>query len=71
MHFTFNEQGVIDSVRADARGRRVDGKVIPTPWRGRFWNYEQRGLMQVPIDGEVAWLLPEGQSRIGVVASPA
>jgi hypothetical protein len=32
----------------------------PTPWRGRFWNYEERGGMRVPLDGEVAWMPPEG-----------
>jgi hypothetical protein len=38
----------------------VDGEVVPTPWQGRFWNYDERGGMWVPLDGEVAWLLPEG-----------
>jgi hypothetical protein len=55
---TFSEQDLIDSVQAEARGRTVGGKVIPTPWYGRFWNYEERSGMQVPIDGEVAWSLP-------------
>ena len=27
---------------------------------GRFWNYAIRDGMRVPLDGEVAWLLPEG-----------
>jgi hypothetical protein len=58
--FTFTEQGYIETVRAEARGRTAGGKVIPTPWLGRFWNYEERGGMRVPIDGEVAWVLPEG-----------
>lgn len=58
--FTFNEQGLIDTVRAEARGRTVDGKVVPTPWQGRFWNYKERAGLRVPLDGEVAWLLPEG-----------
>ncbi len=61
MLFTFNEEGLIDTVRAEARGRAVGGKVVPTPWHGRFWNYEERGGMLVPLDGEVAWLLPEGE----------
>jgi hypothetical protein len=61
MLFTFDEQGLIDTVRAEARGRAVGGEVVPTPWRGRFWNYGQRGGMLVPLDGEVAWLLPEGE----------
>ena len=60
MLFTFDEQGLIETVRAEARGRTVGGEVVPTPWQGRFWNYEERGGMLVPLDGEVAWLLPEG-----------
>ena len=38
----------------------MNGEVVPAPWHGRFWNYEGRGSMLVPLDGEVAWLLPEG-----------
>jgi hypothetical protein len=60
MLFTFNEQGLIDTVRAEARGRTVGSRVISTPWQGRFWTYEERGGMRVPLDGEVAWMLPEG-----------
>lgn len=60
MLFTFNEQDLIDKVHAAARGRTVSGKVIPTPWQGHFWNYAERGGMRVPLDGEVAWLLPQG-----------
>jgi hypothetical protein len=60
MLFSFNEDGTIDTVRAEARGRTVGDQIIPTPWQGRFWNYEQRGSVRVPLDGEVAWLLPEG-----------
>jgi hypothetical protein len=60
MLFTFNEEGLIHSVRAETRGRTVDGEVVPTPWQGRFWNYEKRGGMLVPLEGEVAWVLPEG-----------
>lgn len=60
MLFSFNGDGTIETVRAEARGRTVGDQVIPTPWQGRFWNYQQRGGMQVPLDGEVAWLLPEG-----------
>lgn len=41
-------------------GRTVGGRTVPTPWLGRFWNYETRDGMRVPLDGEVAWVLPEG-----------
>lgn len=60
MLLTFTEVGLIDTVRAEARGRTVGGKVIPTPWQGRFWNYKQRAGMLIPLDGEVMWLLPDG-----------
>jgi uncharacterized protein DUF6920 len=47
-------------VGTEARGRTVDGEVVPTPRQGLFWNYDERGGMWVPLNGEVAWLLPEG-----------
>jgi hypothetical protein len=58
--FRFDEAGLIDSVRADARGRTVGGRAIPTPWEGRWKDYELRDGMRVPLEGEVAWILPEG-----------
>jgi hypothetical protein len=61
MLFRFNEKGLIESVRAEARGRTVEGKVVPTPWEGRWESYETRNGMLVPVSGEVAWVLPEGQ----------
>lgn len=60
MLFTFNEQDLIENVQAEARGRTVGDKIIPTPWRGHFWNYREYSGMQIPLDGEVAWMLPEG-----------
>ena len=61
MLFTFDVRGFIETVHTEARGRAVDGEVVPTPWQGRFWNYRERGGMLVPMDGEVAWLMPEGE----------
>lgn len=58
--FRFGADGLIDTVRAEARGRTIGGKTVPTPWQGRFWNYALRDGMQVPLDGEVAWGLPQG-----------
>jgi hypothetical protein len=58
--FRFNADGLIDTARAESRDRVVDGKNVSAPWQGRFWNYAERGGMRVPLDGEVAWLLPEG-----------
>ena len=56
----FNEDGLIESGRAETRGRTVAGAVIPTPWEGRWSHYELRDGMLIPLEGEVAWMLPEG-----------
>jgi hypothetical protein len=58
--FSFNADGLIETVRAEARGRMVSGQSVRTPWQGHFWNYVERNGMLVPLDGEVAWVLPEG-----------
>ncbi len=58
--FRFNASDLIESVRAEARGRTVAGAVIPTAWEGRWSTYELRDGMRIPIEGEVAWILPEG-----------
>jgi hypothetical protein len=58
--FSFDEEGLIRAIHADARGRTVGDRIVPTPWQGHYWNYQYRDDMVVPFDGEVAWLLPEG-----------
>jgi hypothetical protein len=58
--YRFNADGLIDTVRAESRDRVVDGKTLSAPWQGRFWSYAERDGMRVPLDGEVAWMLPEG-----------
>lgn len=60
LRFTFHSEGPIDTVSAEGRGRMFGGTLVPTPWQGRFWNYADRSGMRVPLDGEVAWLLPTG-----------
>lgn len=59
--FRFDDQGLIESVRAEARGRTVGKAVVMTPWEGRWSNYQEQGGMRVPLTGEVAWLAPEGR----------
>lgn len=56
----FGADGLIDTVRAEARGRSVAGQMRPTPWEGRWHDYVLRDGVRVPSRGEVAWLLPEG-----------
>jgi len=58
--FRFNDDGLIGSVRAEARGRVVNDAVVPTPWEGRLWRYEVRDGLRIPLEAEVAWQLPEG-----------
>jgi hypothetical protein len=60
LSFRFDAQGLIESVRAESRGRTVGKQVQPTPWEGRWSNYRVQDGMRVPMTGEVAWLLPEG-----------
>ena len=58
--FRFNADGLIDTVRAEARERVVDGKTVNAPWQGRYWRYAMQDGMRVPQEGEVVWVLPEG-----------
>jgi hypothetical protein len=53
--------GLIDSVRAEARGRTVGQAVVMTPWEGRWSDYAEHGGMNVPMSGVVAWLTPVGR----------
>lgn len=58
--FRFSGDGLIDTVHAQSRGRLVGNVMTYAPWQGRFWNYAERGGMLVPLESEVAWVLPEG-----------
>ncbi|MFC1505298.1 DUF6920 family protein [Thermodesulfobacteriota bacterium] len=60
LDFQFDAEGLISGVRAAARYRMVNGILIATPWQGRFWNYEVRDGMRIPLEGEVSWELPNG-----------
>lgn len=59
--FSFGADGLIESVRAEDRGRTVAGMIVPTPWEGRWAHYAERDGMRVPLEGEVAWILPDGR----------
>jgi hypothetical protein len=61
--FHFGQDGMIDAVRADARGRMLAGVMVETPWEGRWWNYQMRNGMRVPLSGEVAWLAEAGRKN--------
>ncbi len=62
LSFRFNRHsGLIESARAEARGRTVGQRVVMTPWEGRWFDAAERDGMRVPMRGEVAWLTPEGR----------
>ena len=58
--FRFQDDGLIESARAESRGRLVNGVPSGVPWQGRFWNYDIRDGITVPLEGEVAWVMPDG-----------
>jgi hypothetical protein len=60
MLFRFNDDGLVGSVRADARGRAVGESIVMTPWEIQVSDYQERDGMRVPLRGEVAWFTPQG-----------
>ncbi len=61
MTFGFESDGTMRSARAEARGRTVAGRIVMTPWEGRWSNVQTHDGMRVPMTGEVAWLTPQGR----------
>jgi hypothetical protein len=56
--FRFGADGLVERVNGD-RGRSVGQDIEMTPWEGRWFNYARRQGVLVPLEGEVAWLLPD------------
>lgn len=69
--FRFNDDDLMASFRAEARGGMVDKVVVMAPWEGRWSNYQTQDGMTVPFTGEVAWIRPKGRRSyfIGDVTS--
>jgi hypothetical protein len=69
--FRFNDAGLLDSFRAEARGGMVGKEMVMAPWEGNWSNYQTRDGMTVPFTGEVAWMRPEGRRPyfVGTVTS--
>ncbi len=61
LEFRFDSEGLITSLSAASRYHGdVDGVPEFAPWQGRFWAWEVRDGIRIPLEGEVAWQLPEG-----------
>ena len=59
--FGFDDAGLIDSVRAEARGAMAGSEIVMVPWECRLSDYQLRDGITVPTAGEAAWLRPEGR----------
>ena len=59
--FSFDDEGLITSAHAAARGAVVGKQTVMLPWEGTWSNYQRRDGMRVPMTGEATWLRPEGR----------
>ncbi len=62
MLVSFNDASLIESSRVEARGALLGKTVVPTPWEGRWSNYQERDGMLIPLSGEASWIFPEGRT---------
>lgn len=61
LEFHFGRDGLVERVYTPARARDVGGRAVSTPWEGRVLRYERREGILIPIEAEVAWILPDGR----------
>lgn len=61
MLVAFDSAGMIESSRFAARGAQNKDKSGPTPWEGRWSDYQERNGMRLPMTGEAAWLPASGR----------
>lgn len=60
---TFDSDGRIGEIFAPDRPRSPTAPFLPTPWRGRFWDYRHHQGRWLPFAAEVAWVV-DGKSEI-------
>lgn len=61
LDFQFGAQGEIVSAYTPRRYRGVNGADVATPWRCEYRRYAPVHGVMVPLEGEVAWEVPEGR----------
>ena len=73
MLFNFDDEGLIASASAEARGATMGRAIVMMPWEVRMAGYQIREGMCVPLYGEAAWLTPQGRKPYfrGTIASVA
>ena len=55
VRLTLDSDGRIAGAFAPDRPRSATPPVLPTPWRGRFFDYQRHEGRWLPFAGEVAW----------------
>ena len=60
---SLDSDGRIAGGFAPDRPRSATAPVLPTPWRGRFFDYRLHDTMWLPFAGEVAWVI-EGKESV-------
>lgn len=63
--FTINAEGAITDFHTEDRFREMDGRMLRTPWHCIFREYREFDGMRIPVTGEVAWQMPEGDLSYG------
>ena len=59
--FSFNEAGLVASVRAESRGAGVGKDMVMLPWDCALSDYQPQDGMLLPMRGEAAWMRPGGR----------
>ena len=59
--FSFDDAGLIASVRAEARGAGVGKDMVMLPWDCGLSDYQRHDGMLIPMTGEAAWMRPKGR----------
>jgi hypothetical protein len=57
----FDGAGDLVAASAFDRPRSEGRRLVPTPWRGEFWDHRDAGGVRVPHRAEAGWDLPEGR----------
>ena len=60
---TLDEDGLIAQAFAPDRPRSTPNGMIPTSWRGKFWDYRQIGDRMIPQSASVSWTV-DGTEQI-------
>ena len=59
--FSFDDAGLIASVRAESRGAGVGKDMVMLPWDCALSDYQRHDGMSIPMAGEAAWMRPAGR----------